>query len=331
MSLTSQLDQKDSPVSIFFKCHESSDGIKKCLAELQSSKPIIHPPYEPSSRSVWGFIGTTTDYLIRYVANNNKLDLNETIAHEAVSYANDEPVFLPFLHSKYETVNALWRIGEMYLDERKADDSVVYSATALSMLDNVFRSGGRLPRSFDEPLTPAERELIGTLPAGYDETEKEAMVRFYGYFCNTLGGAFYTQDILTTLETFSLAIKNTNDEMTNARISTFNRALANSLTVGGADFDCVITKGSSRILTDIKTTIKPLPANALRQLIGYALLHDPEVDGFEFDHIGIYFSRSGSFRYLPSKEVFQRCFPSLKTLEGTKKAFFNAVQLGRMR
>lgn len=322
MSLTSQLDSKNSPVSMFFRQYESSQGVKECLAALQSSKPIILPPYEPSSLSVWAFIGTTTDYLIRYVANNNKLDLNKTIAHETVFYANNGPAFLPLLQFKHETVNALWKIGGMYLDGRRHEDSVVYSATALSMLDNVFRSGGKLPRSFDEPLAPAEREMIGTLPAGYDENEREAMVRFYGYFCNTLGGTLYTQDILTTLETFSSVIKNPNDEMTNARISTYNSALANSHTVGGADFDCVISKGSSRILTDIKTTIKPLPANALRQLIGYSLLHEPKVDGFEFDHLGIYFSRSGSFRYLPVKEVFQRCFPSLKTLEGAKTKFF---------
>lgn len=327
MSLTSQLDQKNSPVSMFFRQYESGEGIKECLAALQSSKRVIPPPYEPSSRSVWGFIGTTTDYLIRYVANSNQLDLNKTIAHEAVFYANDGPALLPLLPLKQrETVNALWNIGGMYLNGRRPDESVVYSATALSMLDNVFRSGGRLPRSFDEPLAPAEREMIGTVSAGYDENEKEAMVRFYGYFCNTLGGAPYTQDILTTLDTFSSAIINPNDEMTDAKISTFNSALANSHTVGGADFDCVITKGGARILTDIKTTIKPLPANALRQLIGYALLHEPQMDGFDFDHMGIYFSRSGSFRYLPTKEVFQRCFPSLKTLEAAKATFFDEIQ-----
>lgn len=328
MSLTSQLEQKNSPVRMFFQRYEEMQGAKECLAELQSSKPIRMPPYEPASRPVWGFIGTTTDYLIRYVANKNKLDFDQTIAKATIFYANESPFSFPRLpQDKLEIVNTLWEIARTYLDGRQPDESVVYSATALSMLDNVFRSGGRIPQSFMGDLTLAEKERMDTLPTGYSANEKEAMVRFYEYFCNTLGGRLFAQDVLAIIETFSAARYRQDDEMFGATITVFNRALGNSSLVGGADFDCVISKADSNILTDIKTTIKPLPINGLRQLIGYALLHDAKKDKFDFDQIGIYFSRSGSLRCLPTATIIQKCFPSLGTIDKAKKAFLQEIQL----
>ncbi len=49
MSLTSQLEAKDSPVRKFFQKYEDKHAASECLAELQSSKPIKLPSYEPAS------------------------------------------------------------------------------------------------------------------------------------------------------------------------------------------------------------------------------------------------------------------------------------------
>lgn len=313
MSLTSQLEAKDSPVRKFLQKYEDKHGVSGCLAELQSSKPIKHPSYEPASRPVWGFIGTTMDYLFRYVANNNLLDLNQTLAGKVNSYAQGE------------TLNVLFRIAETYLDGRKPDEAVVYSATALSMSDNFYRSGGRLPTCFYEPFTNEDLRRLESLPASYNSFEKEIMLRFYDYFCNSLGGKYYAQDILEMIEILSSEKHSADDEFSNATISVFNRTLKNSGLVDGCDFDCVINKDNVQILTDIKTTIKPLLIFSLRQIICYALLHDEKKDGFKIDELGIYYSRSGSFRHLPTESLIQRCLPSLGSLKKAKNSFMREI------
>ena len=80
------------------------------------------------------------------------------------------------------------------------------------------------------------------------------MARFYEYFCNKLGGQFFAKDVLTIIETYTSARGRPNDELSDTIITIFNRSLQNSNLVGGADFDCVMRKGKTQILTDIKTT-----------------------------------------------------------------------------
>jgi hypothetical protein len=318
MSLSSQLDNKNSTVSMFFHRYEDKQGVKECLAELQSTKEIKKPSYEPASRPVWGLIGTTTDYLLRYVANNNRLDFNQTIANAATRFFQHLP------DEKIETINVLYGIGQVNLDGRRPDEAAVYSATALSLLDNVYRSGGRLPAYFDESI--ADDGRLDSLPRDYGLPEKLVMLRYYDYFCEQLGGKSYAQDILEIIDIFASAQNNCDDEFSDTSFTVFNRALGNSYLVGGADFDCVISKNKKKILTDIKTTINPLPKLALWQLIGYALLHDDKKDQFKIDGVGIYFSRSGSFRHLPTSTIIQKCFPSLKTVDAAKKAFIKELQ-----
>ncbi len=86
MSLTSQLDDKNSPVRQFFTKYENQGGTTDCLASLQSTKPIQIPSFKPTSFVVYGFMGTTTDYLIRYAANENILVFEKTIAYLASTF-----------------------------------------------------------------------------------------------------------------------------------------------------------------------------------------------------------------------------------------------------
>jgi hypothetical protein len=144
MSLTSQIKDKNNPIRRFFTKFENKEGAKECLALLQSTKPIRQPPFTPTSFVVYAFIGTTADYLIRYTANGNALTFENTIAHQALESAE---LFHTFSGQEFgQYLENLYKIGKQYLDGRDATDhKAVYSATALAVMDNVFRSG-MLPR-----------------------------------------------------------------------------------------------------------------------------------------------------------------------------------------
>lgn len=331
MSLTSQLGDKTSPVRQFLAKYEDKQGINECLAELQSTKQIKKPAYKPASLPAWALIGTATDYLIRYVANNNRLDFDQTIACPVRSYIESMPRVRQYArNTTIETANVLYEIGRAHLDGRNPDEAAIYSATALSLLDNVYRSrsGPSFPAYFAERIEYDGR--LDSFSGDYALLEKLAMLKFYNYFCKELNGKEYAQDILEILDIFASARNRLGDEFADTTFTTFNLALANADLVYGADIDCMITRNNLNILTDIKTTIDSLPVSVLRQLIGYALLHDEEKDQFKVDEIGIYHSRSGSFRHIPMRTIIQKCLPSLKTVEAAKKAFiYEALTGGR--
>jgi hypothetical protein len=385
MSLTSQIRDKNSAVRRFFTKFENKEGVKECLALLQSTQPIRLPSFTPASFVVYSFIGTTTDYLIRYTANGNRLIFENTIAHKALESGGvfhsaftgqnvtqhleelhktvaerlamvtlllrEHYVKMPELDSdehgawayesmkllqrqdgiKRETgqdvtqhLQILYKIRKNYLDGRDATDhKAVYSATALAVMDNVFRSG-YLPKLFYEPIPKDKKEQIKK-STGKGLKEKTTRFLFDEYY-ETLGGALYAQDISDLIRTFVTVNQSRESEFFDARFAVFNQALGNSGLVGGADFDCVIEYDDRLILTDIKTTIKPLTIEQLRQIIGYALLYDEKKDDFKFTDIGIYYSRSGSFRFLPIDSVVEKSLSGFKSVSQARKAFISEVK-----
>ena len=319
MSLTSQIKDKNSPVRRFFTKFENKEGVKECLALLQSTKPNRLPPFTPASFVVYAFIGTTTDYLIRYTANGNSLIFENTIAHQALESSEFLHAFTGQDVTQY--LENLYKIGKHYLDGRDATDhKAVYSATALAVMDNVFRSG-RLPKLFSEPIPKDKKEQIKK-STGKGLKEKTTRFLFDEYY-ETLGGE---QDISDLIRTFITVNQSPESEFFDARFAVFNQALGNSGLVGGADFDCVIEYDDRLILTDIKTTIKPLTIEHLRQIIGYALLYDQKKDDFKFTDIGIYYSRSGSFRFLQIDSVIERSLSGFKSVSQARKAFISEVK-----
>ncbi|MCD6273716.1 MAG: hypothetical protein J7K30_12960 [Deltaproteobacteria bacterium] len=129
----------------------------------------------------------------------------------------------------------------------------------------------------------------------YGKNSKEKTTKFlFDEYYKTLGGELYAQDISNLITIFNNATNTPESEFFNAKFTVFNQALGNSYLVGGADFDCVVSYDNRQILTDIKTIIKPLKIDHLRQILGYALLYDKTNDKFQFTDIGIYFSRSGN-------------------------------------
>ncbi len=320
MSLTSQIQDKNSPVRQFFTEFEKKDGTRNCLALLQSTAPIRPLSFTPSSNIVYAFMGTTTDYLIRYAANGNALHFESTIASEAGSRArltgaSDEVI---------QHLESLFKIGKQNLDGRDASDyKAIYSATALAILDGFYRSGC-LPGRFLEAIQRDKKEAIKK-HNGRNLKEKTTNYLFSEYFAN-LGGDQYAKEISGLIQLYVSASKDHGSELFDTKIVVFNRALGNSGLVGGADFDCVI-KGENRlVLTDIKTTTKPLTIGHLRQIIGYALLYDEKKDDFKFTHIGIYHSRSGSFRSLPIDSVIEMTLAGFNSVGAARKAFIAAIQ-----
>lgn len=322
MSLTSQIKDKNSPVRRFFTKFENKEGVKDCLALFQSTQPIRLPSFTPASFVVYAFIGTTADYLIRYTANGNSLTFENTIAHQALESSEFLHAFTGQDVTQY--LENLYKIGKHYLDGRDATDhKAVYSATALAVMDNVFRSG-RLPKLFSEPIPKDKKERIKK-STGKGLNEKTTRFLFDEYY-ETLGGELYAQDISDLIRTFVTVSQSPGSEFFDARFAVFNQALGNSGLVGGADFDCVIEYNNRLILTDIKTTIKPLTIEHLRQIIGYALLYDQKKDNFKFTDIGIYYSRSGSFRFLPIDGVIEKTLSGFKSVSQARKAFISEVK-----
>ena len=320
MSLTSQIQDKNSPVRRFFTEFEKKDGTRNCLALLQSTAPIRPLSFTPSSNIVYSFMGITTDYLIRYTASGNALHFESTIASEAGSRArltgaSDEVI---------QHLDSLFKIGKQNLDGRDASDyKAIYSATALAILDRFYRSGC-LPGPFLEAIQGDKKEVIKN-HNGRNLKEKTTNYLFSEYFAN-LGGDQYAKEISDLVQLYVNTSKDHGSELFDTKIVVFNRALGNSGLVGGADFDCVI-KGENRlVLTDIKTTTKPLTIGHLRQIIGYALLYDEKKDDFKFTHIGIYHSRSGSFRSLPIDSVIEMTLAGFHSVGAAREAFIAAIQ-----
>ena len=311
MSLSSQIKDKNSPARKFFMQFQKKDGTKSCLALLQSTKPIWPLSFIPSSTVVHTYIGTTTDYLIRYAGNGNVLPFESTIASEALARAA-----LLGAPADHETIKHLFKIGKQNLDGRDASDyTAIYSATALTIMDGFFRSG-RLPKLFLEAIQKHGGRIL---------KEKTTNDLFGKYFAS-LGGDKYAQDISGLIQLFLKVCKDPRSELFEAKIVAGNQALNNSWLVEGADFDCVFESASRLILTDIKTTIKPLTIEHLRQIIGYALLYDEEKDDFKFTDIGIYHSRSGSFRSLPIDSVIEMTLVGFKSVGPARKAFIAALK-----
>jgi hypothetical protein len=326
MSLTNQLKHKDSPVRQFFSKYEDKEGVKECLELLQSTKESQLPDFSPSFVT-YNFIGVVSDYLIRYTANGNSLIFEETIAFKALENFDSST---KSEHKKIHTVlKALFKIGMCHLDGREATEhSTIYSATALAVIDGFYRSS-KFPKIFSEPICLEEIEAVKK-QVGKSRREKEVAF-LYGKFFLSLGGDLYANDISKILGKFIAETSNPSGDLFCAKFPIFNQEFCNSFLVGGADFDCIFEINNVFILTDIKTTIAPLSISGLRQILGYALIFNPKIDPFKFSCAGIYYSRSGSFKFLPVEFLIKKILPKLKNAKSARKTFSKELSAGNFR
>lgn len=325
MSLTGQLKQKNSPVRQFFEKHEDKSGMRWCLAlHLQSAKPILPLSYTPELKTAYSFMGTTTDYLIRYTLQGNKLNFEDSFAYEPVKSRAMLPDWENERVIRPAFFQALFEIGKFYLDGRDAiDEQSVYSATALAVLEHYYRSG-HLPAILVSPMPKEKEAWINGLDG--ESLDHKTAWYFFDTFYQSLGGKLYAEEIAKLVILFANAICDPNSELYKANIWVGDQSLVNSKLVGGADLDCVIECNDRYVLTDIKTTLEPLSITHFQQLLSYALLYDSSKDGFEFSDIGFYHSRSGSFRFLPIKQVIKECFPSFASIEHAREVFVSEIR-----
>ena len=327
MSLTSQLKDKSSPVREFFEKYENNDGANECLALLQSTRPTRPLSFTPGLRGTHAVIGTAADYLLRYTFQGNSLLFENTIAYSASKLGMSTGQMIAdgeyrYLDSSF--FQSLFEIGKFYLDGRNAtDENSVYSATALAVLDGWWRSSS-VPKVFFTPVSNETKLWVHNQDEN-SPSQKSAWYLFDFYY-QSLGGKLYAEDISELINQCLIALHNRESEIFKASIIVGNDSLSNSRLVGGADFDCVIEYNSRQILTDIKTTIKPLTIAHLRQLLGYALLYEEDKDNFKFTDIGIYHSRSVSFRYLPVGHVVKICLPNFISTQDAREVYISKLK-----
>lgn len=324
MSLTSQLKQKNSPIRQFFEKYEDKSGMRWCLAlHLQSEKPILPLSYIPELKTTYSFMGTAVDYLTRYTLQGNTLSFEDSFAYKPVKSRSivldlDTERFI-----KPAYFQALFEIGKFYLDGRDAiDDESTYSATALAVLEHYHRSG-YLPTILVSPLSKEKETWINDLDG--ESLDHKTAWYFFDTFYQSLGGTLYAQEISKLVMLCINAIRDSKGELYKASIFGGDQSLVNSKLVGGADLDCVIECKGRQILTDIKTTLEPLSITHFQQLLSYALLYDPNKDGFEFSDIGFYHSRSGSFRFLPMEKIIKECFPRFTSIKHARSVFVSEI------
>lgn len=325
MSLTGQLKQKNSPVRQFFEKHEDKSGMRWCLAlHLQSAKPILPFSYEPELKTTYSFMGTATDYLLRYTIQGNKLCFEDSFAYKPIKSRSTlidweaERIIRP------DFFQALFNIGKFYLDGRDAvDEQSVYSALALAVLEHYYRSGC-LPKILLSPTSKEEEAWINGLD-GKNLDHKTAWY-FFDVFYQSLGGCLFAKETAKLVMLFANTLSDRNSNLYKASLWGGGQSLVNSKLVGGADIDCIIECDGRYVLTDIKTSLEPLSITNLQQLLGYSLLYDPDKDDFEFSDIGFYHSRSASFRFLPLEQVVKECLPSFASIKHAREVFVSEIK-----
>ena len=328
MSLTSQLKQKNSPVRQFFEKYENDVGMAWCIAlNLQSTKQARPMKYEPELQAAYSFIGTTADYLLRYTLQRNRLSFEDSFAYKAIKSGSYVLIEDAQRIIRPDYFFALYEIGKFYLDGRDAvDEQSAYSALALAVLEHYYRSG-HLPKVLLSPISNEESSQISRL-RGRSLVSKTAWY-FFDRLYQSLGGELYASDVNELVRLCASACHDPSSELYRAKLKECSQSFVNSKLVGGADFDCVIECNNRSVLTDIKTTLEPVSITNFRQLLGYALLCDPDKDGFDFSDVGFYHSRSASFRYLPVERVIKECLPSLKSIKNARAVFINELGISQ--
>ncbi|VVC84693.1 hypothetical protein [Sideroxydans sp. CL21] len=290
---------------------------------LRNDKQSLPLSYKPSSITSYSFGGTATDYLLRYTITNNSIRLEDSFAYQTVRANHTMILWESERILKPAFFSALFDIGKFYLDGRDAaNEKSVYSATALAVLEHLYRSE-HLPKALSSSISEELLAWIKTI----DGESLEHKLAWYTFdaFYQSLGGKSYADDIASLIGLFSKSWHDPSSEIYKARINNVNQSFFNSRLVNGADFDCIIECNGRSVLTDIKTSVKPLTIQHLRQLLSYALLLDPDVDGYDVTDIGFYHSRSASFRFSPIEKAIKDCFRGFTTVAHARKTFLSHI------
>ena len=291
MSLTSHLDNPQSPVSQFLRTH--FPHLRSVQAQFRAGlagKPTIRPV----GPVPWGTIGHAFDYRLRYsfeVTPSNKLvaflgmrkasegTSGFRIGQDAVEAMGEPP--WPHLGSSFFTSldQTITRIDPARRHLAPEDERTLNRyCVVLGWFEEIYRAG-------------LERSPLLQLPKEARAEDALALVE-----------SSWIDDLGALSEVFYLAMGNLLDHPT-----VLNPIFAGSRDVHGADADLIVDD----CLIDVKTTVNPsLDMKSLYQVIGYTLLD--YVDAYRVGRVGFYFARQGTLITWPVDEL-------LATVSGGKR------------
>ena len=112
----------------------------------------------------------------------------------------------------------------------------------------------------------------------------------------------------------------------NAKYYCFDKTLAHSKAVDGADIDVALVRGKNVSIIDYKTILKPIDNYITRQILSYALLWDRRFDGnnMNLSKIGIYYVRTAELKEITLSSAIKKAFPSTATLKKARKQLISS-------
>lgn len=296
MSLTGELDKKDSPVTRWFAARVANiKPISEGWSAAVKAAPLIRPE---TDRRIPGTVGTAFDYRLRYwfaitpleelVASAGMRQLNPEaspitsrrgapdafLALRGPPPAESSPVvalLADFAASLDNTVSALDPIGGLIDD---VDEQLLCRyCYVLGLFEELFRAGPRIRSPLYELADGSTVDDLLALPP---------------------------QIWIDDLCALSRAFAGQYSKLASGRV-VLNPTFAGSTEIGGADADLIV----DGCLLDVKTTVDPkfTRTRVLYQLLGYALLDYD--DRYGIDAVGVYLSRQSLLLRWPLVRLWQ--------------------------
>lgn len=300
MSLTSELDRKDSPVSRFFTTHldaqKTAAFFKQGRSTLRSWPLVAAAPSDAERQA--SVVGTAFDYVVRVVTWG--LPLNETVAAHAVMDATGfQMVGLkdPLLDTRtgelydFDDLEDIeiadpgfaqkrwllerWRdMLEQWPSFRRDEGTLLPFLVVIAWIEGIRRSG-----RWAAPLVDAAQQgddldgVIHRVPGGVVEDIRNLL------------------DLYRSTQLLQWADNHAVE----------NPTFQGSPDVGGADADWIV----GRTLWDMKTSKNPVnrfPSD-VKQVLGYTLLDYDDRYGIE--RVGLYYPRFGKTMEWSAVELLQ--------------------------
>ena len=296
MSLTSELNRRDSPVKHFFR--ETFPNTREPLAQIRSALRSGEPIYklEPGASSgAYGLIGTAIDYRVRYSFARTPAD--QLLAWKVASAIADAPPAAAYMASGLpprlgipedtpslsgsvtsDFFNHLDKTVARIAPHRRAsklgqERKLARFCLLLAAFDTVFRAGPIAwpPRFLRGALPTSTTDLLSAVPDDWVEDVAALSTAFSARYPEWRGAA-----------------------------ATLNPTFAGSADIGGADADFIL----DGCLWDIKTTKVTRGQSAhIYQLVGYALLDYD--DQFGIERVGLLFPRQDTAVQWPLPKLLE--------------------------
>ena len=274
MSLTSQLDDKNSPIRQFLNetfpnTKSFLNEARKRLRNAQTIKPVGHVSY--------GTIGTAIDYRIRYY-------FGETPPNQVVAWNGASRTVVQTIDIEQGEAT-VWTAEGLQLNKGLVDS---FFAELTGFLK--AKAPGHRKMNSDEDLELAKYCYVLAL---FEEVYRAPQA--------VSDSLLFRRDFMNANELLESLPMNAMEDICNLSALFFDRfkdsfdltvilnpTFSGSADVGGADCDLIL----DRTLIDIKATIRPIiKPEWIYQVLGYTLLDYD--NAYELSGIGLYMARQG--------------------------------------